>query len=114
MALRDNYALRTAKAFANEHEEIEKFDSANALFKSAKVEYYRSMGLYMSGMEFTTGVMQVLVITVGGLLIMRGKMDFVDLITFTLYVSSFISPLRRLVMFAEQYMQGTAGFERFL
>ena len=106
--------VRTAKAFANEHQEIEKFDGANTVFKGAKVEFYRSMGLYMSGMEFTTGVMQVLVITVGGLLIMRGKMDFVDLITFTLYVSSFISPLRRLVMFAEQYMQGTAGFERFL
>ena len=106
--------VRTAKAFANEHEEIEKFDSANALFKSAKVEYYRSMGLYMSGMEFTTGVMQVLVIAAGGLLIMKGQMDYVDLITFTLYVSTFISPLRKLVMFAEQYMQGTAGFERFL
>ena len=106
--------VRTAKAFANEHEEIEKFDSANALFKSAKVEYYRSMGLYMSGMEFTTGVMQVLVIAAGGLLIMRGEMDYVDLITFTLYVSTFISPLRKLIMFVEQYMQGTAGFERFL
>lgn len=106
--------VRTAKAFANEDRELDKFDDANTLFKGAKVEYYRSMGLYMSGMEFTTGVMQVLVIAVGGLLIMGGRMDYVDLITFTLYVSTFISPLRRLVMFAEQYMQGTAGFERFL
>ncbi len=106
--------VRTAKAFANEHRELDKFDGANTLFKGAKVEYYRSMGLYMSGMEFTTGVMQVLVIAAGGLLIMRDRMDYVDLVTFTLYVSIFISPLRRLVMFVEQYMQGTAGFERFL
>ena len=106
--------MRTAKAFANEEQETRKFDEANEVFKGAKVEYYRSMGLYMSGMEFTTGVMQVLVITVGGLLIMAGKMDYVDLITFTLYVSTFISPLRRLIQFAEQYMQGTAGFSRFL
>ena len=106
--------VRTAKAFANEDQETRKFDEANEVFKGAKVEYYRSMGLYMSGMEFTTGVLQVLVITVGGLLIMRGRMDYVDLITFTLYVSAFISPLRRLIQFAEQYMQGTAGFERFL
>ena len=106
--------VRTAKAFANEHRELDKFDEANTHFKGAKVEYYRSMGLYMSGMEFTTGVMQVLVIAAGGLLIMRGQMDYVDLVTFTLYVSTFLSPLRRLVMFAEQYMQGTAGFERFL
>ena len=106
--------VRTAKAFANEEQETRKFDEANEVFKGAKVEYYRSMGLYMSGMEFTTGVMQVLVIAVGGLLIMAGKMDYVDLITFTLYVSTFISPLRRLIQFAEQYMQGTAGFSRFL
>lgn len=106
--------VRTAKAFANEDRETGKFDEANELFKGAKVEYYRSMGLYLSGMEFTTGVMQVLVITVGGLLIMAGRMDYIDLITFTLYVSTFLSPLRRLVQFAEQYMQGTAGFSRFL
>ena len=106
--------VRTAKAFANEARETEKFDEANEIFKGAKVEYYRSMGLYMSGMEFTTGVLQVLVIAAGGLLIMGGEMNYVDLITFTLYVSTFISPLRRLVQFAEQYMQGTAGFSRFL
>ena len=106
--------VRTAKAFANEDMEVEKFDSANDVFKGAKVEYYKTMGLYMSGMEFTTGVMQVLVITVGGILIMLGKMDVVDLITFTLYVSTFVSPLRKLVMFAEQYMQGAAGLARFL
>ena len=106
--------VRTAKAFANEEQETRKFDEANEVFKGAKVEYYRSMGLYMSGMEFTTGVMQVLVIAAGGLLIMRGRMDYVDLITFTLYVSAFLSPLRRLIQFAEQYMQGTAGFGRFL
>ncbi len=106
--------VRTAKAFANEDMEVEKFDSANHVFKGAKVEYYKSMGLYMSGMEFTTGVMQVLVITVGGLLIMLGEMDVVDLITFTLYVSTFVTPLRKLVMFAEQYMQGSAGLARFL
>ena len=106
--------VRTAKAFANEHQELDKFDRANDLFKGAKVEYYRSMGLYMSGMEFTTGFMQVLVIAVGGALIMAGKMDYIDLVTFTLYVSAFTAPIRRLFQFAEQYMQGSAGFLRFL
>ena len=106
--------IRTAKAFANEHVEHEKFEEANALFRGAKVEYYKSMGLFMSGMEFTTGIMQVVVITVGGLLIMQGKMDFVELITFSLYVSTFVTPVRKLAQFSEQYMQGAAGFERFL
>ena len=106
--------IRTAKAFANEAGESEKFDRANALFRSSKLEYYKSMGLYMSGMEFTTGIMQVVVIAVGGALIMQGSMDYIELVTFSLYVSAFVSPIRKLAQFAEQYMQGSAGFERFL
>ena len=106
--------IRTAKAFANEEQELNKFDDANALFKASKVEYYKTMGLFQSGMDFTCCIAQVLVITVGGLLIMQEKMDYIDLVTFSLYVSTFISPIRRLTQFSEQYMNGSAGFTRFL
>ena len=106
--------IRTAKAFANEDQESDKFDRANEMFRGSKVEYYKSMGLFNSGMEFTTGIVQVVVIAVGGLLIMQNKMNYIDLITFSLYVSAFVSPVRKLTQFAELYMQGTAGFARFL
>ena len=106
--------IRTAKAFANEEKESEKFDAANALFRGAKVEYYRAMAGFMSGMEFSSGIAQVVVIAVGGMLIMGGSMDYVDLITFSLYISVFINPIRRLTQFSEIYMQGMAGFTRFL
>ena len=106
--------IRTAKAFANEQREGEKFEQANELFRSSKVEYYKAMGLFNSGMEFTTSAAQVAVIAVGGALIMRGEMNYVDLITFSLYVSAFVTPVRKLAQFAEIYMQGTAGFGRFV
>lgn len=106
--------IRTAKAFANEDQESDKFDRANEMFRGSKVEYYKSMGMFNSGMEFTTGIVQVVVIAVGGLLIMQNKMNYIDLITFSLYVSTFVSPVRKLTQFAELYMQGTAGFARFL
>lgn len=106
--------IRTAKAFANEDQESDKFDRANEMFRGSKVEYYKSMGLFNSGMEFTTGIVQVVVIAVGGLLIMQNKMNYIDLIAFSLYVSTFVSPVRKLTQFAELYMQGTAGFARFL
>ncbi len=106
--------VRTARAFANEELEQEKFDEANDLYRGAKKEYYRAMGAFMSGMEFTTGIMPVAVIAIGGALIMNGKFDYIELITFTLYVSTFINPIRKLAQFAEIYMQGAAGFERFL
>lgn len=106
--------VRTARAFANEELEKEKFGDANDLYRGAKTDYYRAMGAFMSGMEFTTGIMPVVVIAVGGLLIMNGRLDYIELITFTLYVSTFINPVRKLAQFAEIYMQGTAGFERFI
>lgn len=106
--------IRTAKAFANEKTEEEKFEHSNLIFKTAKRGYYKAMGLFNSGMEFTTSIMQVAVIAVGGVLIMGGHMDYIDLITFTLYVSAFVSPVRKLAQFMEMYMQGSAGFLRFL
>ena len=106
--------IRTAKAFANEKTEDDKLAAANERYKNSKKAYYNAMGGFMSGMEFTTSVMQVLVIAAGGFLIMRGDLDYIDLMTFTLYVSTFVTPVRKLAQFSEVYMQGTAGFSRFL
>ena len=106
--------IRTAKAFANEHIEHARFCEANDLYRTAKIEYFRTLGLFLSSMEFTVSIMPVVVIAVGGLLIMKGQMDYIALVTITLYVSTFISPVRKLAQFVELYMQGTAGFSRFL
>jgi ATP-binding cassette subfamily B protein len=72
------------------------------------------MGLFMAGIEATVGVMQAAVIAFGGLLMMQGELTLVDLLTFTLYVSTFTGPVRKLAQFMEIYTQGTAGFSRFL
>lgn len=105
--------IRTAKAFANEEVEDRKFRDANKLYRTAKTEYYRTMGLFMSGMEFTTSIMPVAIIAAGGYFIMKGTMGYIELVTFTLYVSTFVTPIRKLAQFAEMYMQGSAGLERF-
>ncbi len=54
------------------------------------------------------------VIAVGGWLIMGEKMDYVDLITFSLYVTAFVSPIRKLANFAEMFSNGFAGLHRFI
>ena len=106
--------MRTAKAFANEEAERRKFNAANDQFRSAKRGYYQAMALYLSGMEFFMGILSALVIAFGGWLIMKEQMDFIDLTTFALYVTTFISPIRKLSAFVEQFMQGMAGFKRFV
>ena len=105
--------MRTAKAFANEQAESAKFNAANDQFRGANRGYFKIMAFYQSGMEFFMGILSVLVIAFGGFLIMKGEMDFIDLTTFALYVTTFITPIRKLSAFVEQFMQGMAGFKRF-
>lgn len=45
---------------------------------------------------------------------MHGRMDYIDLITFSLYVTSFVTPIRKMVTLAEQFAIGYAGLSRFL
>lgn len=106
--------IRTAQAFANESEENSKFNRSNDQFREAKRDYYKSFATYHAGMEICLGMMSVMVIAVGGALIMENKMDYTDLITFSLYVTTFITPIRKLSAFVEQFMQGMAGFGRFV
>ena len=98
----------------NERAEIDKFNTANEQFRYSKVKYYAAMGRFNAGVEATVGVMQVAVVTLGGFLIMRGEMNYIDLVTFTLYVSTFTAPVRKLVQFMEIFTSGMAGFDRFL
>ena len=106
--------MRTAKAFANEDKESEKFRQSNDRFKGAKRGYYKAMATYHAGLEFALPLMNVLTIAAGGFFIMRGEMDLVDLVTFTLYISTFLTPVRKLAAFVEQFLNGMAGFKRFV
>ena len=105
--------VRVAKAFANEAHELEKFDQGNARFIHAKDAFYRCMAFFNSGTEFFIALFNIVVLGVGGYLIYRSELDPVLLVTFTLYVSSFVTPVKRLASFAEQYIVGMAGFTRF-
>ena len=106
--------VRTAKAFANEDVERARFDSANAIFRGSKQEHYKAMGIFHSTMEFFLCSLNVVIIGVGGYYVMKGSMDYVDLLTFTLYISSFVSPMRKLTNFSEQFTNGFAGLTRFV
>lgn len=105
--------MRTSKAFANENRAYEKFSDAAERFKNSKRAFHKEMGIFFGFMEFFLSIMSVAVTTVGGWLIMNEQLNYIDLITFSLYISSFISPIRKLVSFAEQYAVGIAGLQRF-
>ena len=104
----------TAKAFASEEQETAKFEQSNELFKKAKRDSYKAMGIYHAGLEFALPAMNVLTVAAGGYFIMKGELDFVGLSAFILYISTFLTPVRKLAAFVEQFLNGMAGFKRFV
>ena len=105
--------FRTAKAFANEDVEFAKFNQANDKFKISKKFFHHEMGIFSASLEFFITLLSVAVITVGGALLMGDRLQIVDLLTFSLYVSAFTTPVRKLVNFSELFANGFAGLSRF-
>lgn len=44
---------------------------------------------------------------------MQDRLNYIDLITFTLYITTFITPVRKLATLAEIFTNGIAGLKRF-
>ncbi len=105
--------FRTAKAFANEDAELHKFELSNDRFKVSKREFHKEMGIFHATMEFFTSILHVVVIALGGYLIMRGQMDYRDIITFSLYIATFVNPIRKMATLSEMLANGFAGLRRF-
>ena len=106
--------VRTAKAFANEPVENARFTAANEIYKTSKREFHKAMGRFHSSVEFFLCSLNVIIIGIGGYYVMQDKMDYRDLLTFTLYISSFVSPMRKLSGFSEMFANGFAGLNRFV
>ena len=106
--------IRTAKAFGNEATEYARFTKANNQYRGSKREFHKAMGRFSSLMELFVSSLNVIVVAVGGYWIMRGQLDYVDLLTFSLYISTFVTPLRKIAGFAEMFSSGFAGLNRFV
>ena len=104
---------RVVRAFANEPVEIAKFGKGNRDFMDIKKYTYR----YMAAFQITTrsfdGLMYVVVIVAGGIFMIQGKVEPGDLVAYTMYVTTLLTTIRRIIEFAEQFQRGITGIERF-
>ena len=105
--------IRVTKAFTNAAKEQEKFEVGNGRFVAARREAYHAMGLFHSGTTFVTDVFNVIVLIAGGFFLYNGRIGFGDYSAFIVSVSLFLTPVKSLIGFMEQYQNGVTGFERF-
>lgn len=105
---------RVVRAFANQDIEIEKFREDNNKFLDIKREMYKYMAAFQDTVRMFDGLMYTVVIVAGGLFMVNGLIAPGDLVAYTLYVSTLLATIRRIIEFAEQFQRGMTGIERFV
>lgn len=113
--IEDNLSgIRVVKSFANESDEIQKFDFENNNYVESKSKSYLAMAQFHSGLGAFITLITVFVIIAGSLFISNGVIILGDLLTFLLYIGNFTDPIKKLINFTEQFQEGITGYERFM
>ncbi|MDR0831978.1 MAG: ABC transporter ATP-binding protein/permease [Bacillales bacterium] len=106
--------IRLTKAFANEQEQIEKFQKTNENYAKSWKSNYKQMTIFQVGNEFLISIMNLAILLLGGYFVILEKIDVADLVSYFLYINFFITPIRRFLNTLEQTQQGMSGFEKFV
>ncbi len=105
--------IRVVKSFANEDVEMEKFKRDSHAFLAVKKRMYRAMAGFHSVTRMFDGIMYILVVCVGAIFMIHGRITAADLVAYLLYVTTLLASIRRLVEFTENFQRGITGIERF-
>lgn len=105
--------IRVVKSFAGEETEKEKFAEGSKKYLEIKKRNYRYMASFHTTVRLLDGVMYTVIVAVGALLLMCGRITPGGFTTSLLLVSTLLGSIRRIVDFSEQFNRGTTGIERF-
>lgn len=105
---------KVVRAFANEAVELDKFNRDNQEFLKIKRQTYKYMAAFQNTIRIFDGLMYVVVMVAGGIFMMKGLIAPADLVAYTLYVTTLLATIRRIIEFAEQFQRGMTGIERFM
>ena len=105
--------IRVVKSFANETEEGRKFQKGNRRFFEAKAAAYKYMGAFHTTTRIFDGVMYIVIVVIGALFMLKGKISPAEYTAYLLYVSTLLMSIKRIVEFSEQFERGMTGIERF-
>lgn len=104
---------KVVRAFANEAGGDRQVHRDNQEFLKIKRQTYKYMAAFQNTIRMFDGLMYVVVIVAGGIFMIKGLIMPADLVAYTLYVTTLLSTIRRIIEFAEQFQRGMTGIERF-
>ena len=101
------------KAYSNEDYEMRHFEEVNQAYSKSRHRSFREFGLFNSGVTFFTNLANLTLLVAGGFFVYKGYIDYVDLLTYYLYINFLISAISRLTGSMETIQNGWSGFEKF-
>ncbi|MCG3224434.1 MAG: ABC transporter ATP-binding protein, partial [Candidatus Heimdallarchaeota archaeon] len=84
------------RGFAQEENEIAKFDDSNIVYRDLRVKTQVYRAIYFSSMTLLIGVGTTLVVVIGGIFVTNGSLDLGDFIAFLSYLALLPGPTRQL------------------
>ena len=104
--------IRVVQSFANEADELARFEHENRRFLESRKAGYRSEALLWVGMDGFSQLVTIVVIVAGTLRILTAELTPADLLTLLLCVGVLVDPVRRLDNFIRLWQEGYTGFVR--
>ncbi|MCW5723163.1 MAG: ABC transporter ATP-binding protein [Devosia sp.] len=104
--------IRVVQSFANEADELRRFEAENQKFLQSRKDSYRSEAMLWSGMDGFAQLVTIIVIIVGTMRIVSAELTAADLLTLLLCVGVLLDPIRRFDNFIRLWQEGHTGFVR--
>jgi ATP-binding cassette subfamily B protein len=104
--------VRVVQSFANEAEELRRFETENRAFFESRRQGYRSEAMLWTGMDGFAQLVTILVIVAGAVRILTADLTVAEMLTFLLCVGVLVDPVRRLDNFIRLWQEGATGFTR--
>lgn len=104
--------IRVVQSFANETDELRRFEVENRRFLDSRKSGYQSEALLWVGMDGFAQLVTILVIVLGAIRIHTAALSPADMLTLLLCVGVLVDPVRRLDNFIRLWQEGHTGFVR--
>ncbi len=106
--------IKISKAFVSHEAEEEKFEKGNKRFINARERAYKVMAEYSSSAGFGMDVLSYVGLIGGGIFTLIGLINIGDFMAYMLFIKIFMTPIKKLIDFMEQFQNGITGFQRYI
>lgn len=111
--LQENIAgVRVVKAFVRRNHEEERFEEANKEFTGMHIKIMQFFSTFFPAMNMLVNIGIVIVIWVGGIEAINGSLSLGEIVAFTDYLMTTMTPLLIMAMLANNFASGMASAER--